>query len=86
MGVLHRVVKQSSRNQACGMGHIDHENSADAVCDLAHTLIVPFTAVCARAADDELGLLLVGKRLHLVIIDTSGFLIDIVTDGIENQS
>lgn len=54
------------------MSHVDHQQCPHLVGNLAHTLIVPFTAVSGATADDELRLVLPGEPFHLVIVDTSG--------------
>ena len=70
--ILHGVVEQPCCDKSCRMSHVDHQQCPHLVGNLAHTLIVPFTAVSGATADDELRLVLPGEPFHLVIVDTSG--------------
>ena len=65
------------------MCHINQEQCANLVGNLAHTLVVPLTAICRRATDDQLGFVLHCQSLHCVVIDTTRSLIELITDSLE---
>ena len=76
--ILDRVVKQAGCNKACWVCHIHHEQCAHLVGNLTHALVVPFTAVGRTTTNDELGLVLHGKLLHLVIVYTTGLFVEVI--------
>ena len=86
VSILYRVVKQTSSNQTCGVSHINHQQSTYLVGNLAHALVIPFAAVCRTTADNQFGLVLKSQLLHLVIIHTTCFLVQVVADGIVDQT
>ena len=63
------------------MRHVYHQQGSNLFGNLTHTGVVPLAAVGRAAADDELGLVLQGQLLHLVIIDATRFLVQVITDG-----
>ena len=84
--VFQRVFKQSGCDETCRVGHIDHEDGADFIGNLAEAGIVPFAAVCARAGDDELRLFGAGLLFHLFVVYTACFLVNSVADGLEHEA
>ena len=76
--VLDRVFQETGGDEAGGMGHVDPEDGAHLVGDLAHAFVVPLAGVGGGAADDELGLALEGLALHLVIVHAAGFRIQAI--------
>ena len=82
VGVFHGVVEQAGSDESGGMRHVDHEQCAHLVGNLAHALVVPLAAVGGAAADDEFGLMLQGQLFHLVVVHASCLLIEVVADGV----
>ena len=62
------------------MRHVDEQDGPYLVGDLAHAFVVPFTAVCRSAADDEFRLVLQSEGLHRIVVDGAGFLPHLVAD------
>ena len=86
VGVFDRVLEQSGRDEAGGVGHIDPEKGSHLVGDGAHPFIVPFTGICRSASDDEFRPALAGSGLHLVVVDHPGLLVETVSHSmIENS-
>ena len=85
MRILDRIVEQSGGDQAGRMGHIDHQQRADAVGDLAHALVVPLAAVSRSSADNHLGFVFQCELFHRIVVDPTGTLVELITHGmIEN--
>ena len=82
MSIFNRVIEQTSGNQTGGVGHVDHEQSTHLVGDFAHALVIPLAAVGRATADDELGLVLQGQLLHLVVVNTSSLTVEVVANRI----
>ncbi len=78
VGVRHRVGVQARGDEACEVGHVDHEVGADLVGDLAETCEVELARVGRPASDDELRLGLEGEALDLVHVDPVRLGIDLV--------
>ena len=72
VGILQGVVQQTCSDQAGGVCHVDHEQCAHAVGNLAHALVVPLAAVGAGATDDQLGTLALCDLFHLVVVNEVG--------------
>ena len=64
------------------MSHVNHQQGTDFIGDFAHTGIVPFTAVSTATTDNQLGLVFLGKLLHLVVIYTASLFVQIVAYGL----
>ena len=66
-------------------GHIDHQQRADAVGDLAHALVVPLAAVSRSSADNHLGFVFQCELFHRIVVDPTGTLVELIPHGmIEN--
>ena len=68
------------------MCHVDHEQCAHAVGNLAHALIVPLAAVGAGATDDQLGTLALCHLFHLVIVYQVGVGGHVIFTSLEHQA
>ena len=68
------------------MSHVDHQECAYLVGNLAHTGIVPLTAVGRAATDDEFRLLFECETLHLIIVHAACLLVEIVAHRIVEDS
>ena len=86
VGIFERVVEQTCGDEAGGVGHVDHEDGADAVGDFTHAGIVPFAAVGAGAADDEFRALAQGYFLHLVVVDEAVLFAHVILEGVEDET
>ena len=86
MGVLDGVVKQTGGYEAGGVRHIHHEDGADFIGETAHAGVVPLAAVGTGAADDEARTLATRDLLHVVVVDTAGFGVDIIFEGVEDEA
>ena len=64
------------------MCHINHQQGAYLVGNLTHTLVVPLTTVSTTTTDNQLGLVLQGQLLHLVVIHTTRLLVQIITNRV----
>ena len=84
--IFYGVLQQTGSNQTGGVSHINHQQSAYLVGNLTHTLVVPLTAVGRATADNQLRLVLEGQLLHLVIIHTTGLLVQVIADGVVDQT
>ena len=80
--ILHGIVEQTSSNQTSGMCHINHQQGAYLVGNLTHTLVVPLTTVSTTTTDNQLGFVLQGQLLHLVVIHTTRLLVQIITNRV----
>ena len=82
MSVFHRIVEQPGGNQARRMRHVDHQQRAHFVGDLAHPLVIPLAAVRRRAADNHFRFVFEGETFHRIVIDRSGLFAQLVADRI----
>ena len=74
---------EPSRHQAGDVGDVGHEQGTHLVGDGAEAREVDDPAVGAGAADDQLGPLGTGERLHRVVIDALGLPVHSVGDDLE---
>ena len=81
MGILYRILQQSGCNQTGRMCHVYHEYGTNLVGNLTHAGIIPLAAVSRTAADNHFRAMFKSQFLHLVVIHTAGFLVEVVTDG-----
>ena len=79
VSVLNRVVEQTCSDKTCWVSHINHEKSTYLISNLTHTSVIPLTAVSRTTTDDELWLVLLSELLHLVIVNTTSLLVEVVT-------
>ena len=79
--VLHGVLQQSCGDESCRVCHVYHEQCAHLVGYGTHALIVPLARVCGAAAYYQLGFVLNGESLHLVVVYTSRLLVERVCHG-----
>ena len=82
VGILQWVVEQSGCNETGWVSHINHQEGAHLVGNLAHAGVIPLTAVGATATDNQLRLVLQRQLLHLVVIHTARLLVQVVTDRV----
>ena len=82
MGILHGVIQQTSGNQTSRMSHVNHQQSAHLVGNLAHALVVPLAAVSRATTDNQLGLVFDSQTLHLIVVYTTSLLVQVVTNGL----
>ena len=82
MGILHRVSEETGSDESGRVSHIDHQDSAYAICDLTHTLVVPLTRVGRGTTDDQLRVGLLSLTLHIVVVDTTVLLTYTVGNGV----
>ena len=69
---------QPGRNQTGDVGHVHHQQGADAVGDGAQAREVEETRVGAGAGHDQLGLVFLGQTFHLVVVDLFRLRVDAV--------
>ena len=86
VSIFYRVLQQTGSNQTSGVSHVDHQQGTHLVGNLTHTLVVPFTAVGTATTDNQLGLVLQGQLLHLVVIHTACLLVQVVADGVVDDT
>ena len=72
MCIFHRVVEETGSNKTCRVSHIEHEDCADFVGNLANASIIPLARIGACTADDELRTLTTCNLLHHIIVDEIG--------------
>ena len=70
--VRERARMDARGDEAGDVGHVDHQQRADAVGDRGHALEVPEPRVGRGAADDELRADLLRGRRHQVVVDPLG--------------
>uniref|UniRef100_E6PYW2 Uncharacterized protein n=1 Tax=mine drainage metagenome TaxID=410659 RepID=E6PYW2_9ZZZZ len=80
--VGHRRRMRAASDEARDMGHVDEQERADFVSDLAHAGKVPDAGVGACSADDEARLFALGDGLEFVVVDGFG----VFADGVEGGS
>lgn len=78
VGIFHGVVEKTCGDEACGVGHVDHENGSDFIGETAHAGVVPFAAIGACAAYDEARTFATGHFFHLLVVNASGFAVNVV--------
>ena len=86
VGVGQRVLQQTGGDETGGMGHVYHEDGADSVCHGTHAGVVPVAGICACSADNQFGAFAQACFFEGIIVDTSGFCIHVVFQGVEHQS
>ena len=69
VGVLARIGMQAGGDQAREMRHVDQEDGADRIGDLAEARKIDDARIGAAARDDHLRLVLFGQAGQLVVID-----------------
>ena len=78
VGVRDRVGVQAGGDQAGEVRHVDHEDRADLVGDLAEAREVQDARVGAPAGEQQLRPPLAGDARHLVHVDEAGLAVDLV--------
>ena len=73
---------QAGGHQSGDVRHIDQEERADGVGDLAEAGEIEDARIGAGAGDDHLGLMLLGEARQLVVVDGLGFLAHAVGDDL----
>ncbi len=69
IGVVARIRMQPRRDEPSEMCHVDHEERAHRIGDLAEAREIPDTGISAAAGNDHAGLVLFSKALDFVEID-----------------
>ena len=77
-----RVRMDAARDEAGDVGHVDEEDGVDLVGDGAEAGPIDGAGVGAVAGDDELGAVLLGERLDLLVVDELGVRVDAVGDDV----
>ena len=76
--VLARIREQAGGYQSGRVGDIGHHPGADADGDGLHPREIDGARICRRTDYDELGTVLLGLRLHLVVVEKLGFTVHAV--------
>ena len=88
-GVIYSILEwawsDASSDQAGDVGHVRHEDGADAVADLAHAGVVVGARVRCGASDDELGAEGGDDALELGVVDKACLLVQVVRHGLPEQ-
>ena len=87
MGVRDRVeltLQNLPRDKAGEMGHVDHQDRADAVGDLAHPGVIDVARVSAEAGQQDQGLDLEGLFLDRVVVEQERLAIDGIAMRLEH--
>ena len=71
----------SAGNETRDVRHIDHEERAVPVRDLAHDLAIDGAGIGGGAGDEQFGVMLLYEVFHMVIVDAAGGGIDAVADA-----
>ena len=82
VGIGNGAHMRTAGDEAGDMGHIDHQQRAVAVGDLAEDLEVDRSGVRRRTGDDQLRAILLDQLLDLVIVDAAGGGVDTVGDEV----
>ena len=82
VGVGHGRGVQARRDEAGEVRHVDPEQGADLVGDLAEAREVELAGVGRPPGDDDLGRVLDGEALDLVHVDDRGLGVDAVRDDV----
>ena len=69
---------RAAGDEAGDVRHVHHEQRADGIGDGTEAGKVQHPRVAAASGDDQLGVVLFGQPLNLVVVDGLGFLIDAV--------
>ena len=69
VGHRHRAVVQAGRHQPGVMGHVDEQLGPAIAGDLGELVVRDLARIGAGAGDDQLRLVLVRQRRHLVEVD-----------------
>src|SRR6476661_1897532 len=83
VGVRHRAGDGLAGDEADEVGGVDPEDRPDLVGQPAEELEVDEAWDGRAAREDDLGAVLLGEALHLVVVDVLGLLVDAVVDGVE---
>ena len=75
------VVEHAHRNEPRGVRDVREEDGSDLVGDGTEARVVPLTGIGRGAADDHLGLLLLGCGFHLVHVNAPSLLLHTVESG-----
>ena len=86
VGVRHRVGVLAGGDEAGEVGHVDHQLGADRVGDRAEGGEVELARVGRPAGDDQLRLVLLGKRGDLVHVDQQIVFADVVRDRVVERA
>ena len=76
------VVEQSCCDKTSRVSHIDHQQGTHLVGNLAHAGIIPLTAIGTAATDNQFRFVFESQLLHLVIVYTTSFLVEVVADRV----
>ena len=86
VGIFQWVVQKTCCNQTRRVSHINHEECTHLVGNLAHTCIIPLTAVGTTTTDNQLRFVFQSQLLHFVIIHATGFLVEVIADRVVEES
>ena len=82
VGVFAGIGMQAGGDQSGEVSHVDHQQRAHRIGDLAEHLEVALAAVSAAAGNDHFRLVLVGETGHVLEIDAFVFLAHLVGDDV----
>ena len=83
IAVRERRVVDASSDETGDVCHVHHEVAANFVCNLAHTLVVDFTAVSGCTGDENFRAVHEGILLELVIVNEAGLQIAAIWECFE---
>ena len=83
IAIRERRVVDTSSDETGDVCHIHHEVAANFVCNLAHTLVVDFTAVSGCTGDENFGAVHEGILLELVVVNEAGLEIAAIWECLE---
>jgi len=73
---------RSAGHQSCDVGHVHHQQGANAIGDGPEAGEVQHTGIGTAAGDDQFGLVLFGQSLNLVVVDGLGSFVQAVGDEV----
>ena len=82
IGIGHGVLVCAAGNKTCNVGHIHHKYCANLVGDVGKQLKIDSTGISGCACDQQLGLMLLSQVADLIIVDKTGFVVDIIGNDI----
>lgn len=85
IGILKGVIEHSGGHQAAVVGHVDHEKGTSLVSYLSESLVVEVVAVSRVASDEDVRLELKGNLFHLLVVNMTSLLVEVVSSGLEEE-
>ena len=82
IGIGNRAGMQACCNKPCNVGHIYHENGANAVGNFCHAFKINYARISACTGNNQLRLSFFGNARKFVVINALGFMRNSVRDYI----